>query len=164
VERQQQMDELMKAIVVHFHQDSGRLEAKAEMENRARAHRGKPRVPAESLVVQLALQDVIERVPTSRLTTADARTAPASRACTSRPRSNLAAGSTNRFIDGRSRSRWRRKDRAKWARPNVGAGLGGNHARRLIELVMRPCVHAAWAPKGPTLDALPLAFLALARP
>ncbi|WP_146069860.1 hypothetical protein [Cryobacterium sp. M15] len=65
----------MKAIVVHFHQDSGRLEAKAEMENRARAHRGMPRVPAESLVVQLALQDVIERVPTSRLTKADARTA-----------------------------------------------------------------------------------------
>ena len=51
------------------------MEAKAEMENRARAHRGKPRVPAESLVVQLALQDVIERVPTSRLTKADARTA-----------------------------------------------------------------------------------------
>lgn len=74
-ERQQQFDGLVKAIVVHFHQDSGRLEAKAEMENRARAHRGMPRGPAESLVVQLALQDVIERVPTSRLTKADARTA-----------------------------------------------------------------------------------------
>ncbi|TFD54162.1 hypothetical protein E3T43_13005 [Cryobacterium sp. Hh7] len=74
-ERQQQMDELAKAIMVHFHQDSERLNAKAEMENRARAHRGMPRVPAESLVVQLALQDVIERVPTSRLTKADARTA-----------------------------------------------------------------------------------------
>ena len=45
------------------------------MQNRARAHRGMPRVPAESLVVKLALQDVIERVPTSRLTKADARTA-----------------------------------------------------------------------------------------
>ncbi|WP_146066025.1 hypothetical protein [Cryobacterium sp. Y82] len=65
----------MKAIVVHFHQDSGRLDAEAEVENRARAHRGMPRVPAKSLVVQLALQDVIERVPTSRLTKADARTA-----------------------------------------------------------------------------------------
>ena len=74
-ERQQQMNELMKAIVVHFHQDGARLNAKAEMENRAPAHRGMPRVPAESLVVQLALQDVIERVPTSRLTKADARTA-----------------------------------------------------------------------------------------
>ncbi|WP_104133189.1 hypothetical protein [Cryobacterium sp. M91] len=75
VERQQQMNELMKAIVVHFHQDSARLDAQAEMENRARAQRGMPRVPAESLVVQLALQDVFERVPTSRLTKADARTA-----------------------------------------------------------------------------------------
>ncbi|TFD68170.1 hypothetical protein [Cryobacterium gelidum] len=74
-ERQQQFNGLVKAIVVHFHQDSGRLGAEAEMENRARAHRGMPRVSAESLVVQRALQDVIERVPTSRLTTADARTA-----------------------------------------------------------------------------------------
>jgi hypothetical protein len=32
-------------------------------------------VPVETLVVQLAPQDVIERVPTSRLTTADARSA-----------------------------------------------------------------------------------------
>ncbi|WP_158252479.1 hypothetical protein [Cryobacterium sp. Y57] len=32
-------------------------------------------MPAESLVVQLVLQDVIEWVPTSRLTTADVRTA-----------------------------------------------------------------------------------------
>ena len=53
-EREQQMDELMKAIVVLFHQDSGRLDAEAEMENRARAHRGMPRVPAESLVVACA--------------------------------------------------------------------------------------------------------------
>ncbi|MDJ0378500.1 hypothetical protein [Cryobacterium sp. PH31-L1] len=74
-ERQDQMDVLVKAIVVHFHQYSGRLVAKAEMENRARAHLGVPRVPAASLVVQLALQEVIERVPTSRLTQADARTA-----------------------------------------------------------------------------------------
>ena len=74
-DRQQQFDELVKAIVVHFHQDSARLDAKAAMENRARAHRGMPRVPAESLVVQLALQDVIERVPTSKLTKADARSA-----------------------------------------------------------------------------------------
>ncbi|MDJ0349629.1 hypothetical protein [Cryobacterium sp. PH29-G1] len=34
-----------------------------------------PRVPAKSSVVQFALQDVIERVPTSRLIQADARTA-----------------------------------------------------------------------------------------
>ena len=44
------------------------------MQNRARAHRVMPWVPAESVVVQLALQDVMERVPTSRLTKADART------------------------------------------------------------------------------------------
>ncbi|WP_140425748.1 hypothetical protein [Cryobacterium sp. N19] len=75
VERQQQFDALVKAIVVHFYRDSGRLEAKAEAENRARAHRGMPRVPVNSVAVQLALQDVIERVPTSRLTKADARTA-----------------------------------------------------------------------------------------
>ncbi|WP_104090863.1 hypothetical protein [Cryobacterium sp. N19] len=73
-ERQRQFDQLVKAVVVHFHQDSGRLDAEAEVENRARAHRGMPRVPTQSLVVQLALQDVIERMPTSRLTKADART------------------------------------------------------------------------------------------
>jgi hypothetical protein len=42
-ERLRLFDGLVKAIVVHFHQDSVRLEAKAEMENRARAHRGRPR-------------------------------------------------------------------------------------------------------------------------
>jgi hypothetical protein len=75
VERQRQFDQLVKAVVLHFQQDSERLDSEADMENRARAHRGMPRVPAESLVVQLALQDVIVRVPTSRLTKADARTA-----------------------------------------------------------------------------------------
>ena len=74
--QQQQLDVLVKAVVVHFHQDSARLNAEAEMENRARAHRGMPRVPTAALVVQLVLQDVIERVPTSsthvRFTIADA--------------------------------------------------------------------------------------------
>ena len=75
VERQREFNQLVKAVVVHCHQDSGRLDADAEVENRARVHRGMPRVPAKSLVVQLALQAVIERVPTSRLTKADVRTA-----------------------------------------------------------------------------------------
>jgi hypothetical protein len=36
---------------------------------------GKPRVPVESLIVWIALEEVIERVPTSRLTIEDLRRA-----------------------------------------------------------------------------------------
>lgn len=42
------------------------------MENIALSRLGKPRESVESLVVGLAMQEVSERVPTSRLTAADA--------------------------------------------------------------------------------------------
>lgn len=45
------------------------------MENKARAHRGKPRVPVQSLVVQLAMREISERVPTNWLAVDDAREA-----------------------------------------------------------------------------------------
>ena len=74
-ERQQQFDRLVKTVVAHVHRNSVRLGSDAEMENRAGAQRGRPRVPIESLVVQLAMQEVVERVPTNRLTIEDARNA-----------------------------------------------------------------------------------------
>ncbi|TFD44808.1 hypothetical protein E3T55_19795 [Cryobacterium frigoriphilum] len=75
IERQRQFDGLVKGIVAHMHRNSVRLRADAEMENKARAHRGKPQVPAEVLVVQIAMKQVSERVPTNRLTADDAREA-----------------------------------------------------------------------------------------
>jgi hypothetical protein len=74
-ERKQQFEGLVKALVTHVNRNGARLGIDAEMENLARRHRGKLRVPVESLVVQLALQDVIAHVPTSRLTAEDARSA-----------------------------------------------------------------------------------------
>lgn len=75
IERQQQFDQLVKAVVAHVNRNGTRLAADAEMENKARAHRGKPRVPAEKLVVQLALNEVREHSPTNRLVADDARDA-----------------------------------------------------------------------------------------
>ncbi|TFC34895.1 hypothetical protein [Cryobacterium sp. TMT2-14] len=74
-ERQEQFDRLVKTVVTHVHRNSARFVVDAEMENQARAHRGKPRVPVESMVVQFAMQEVIERMPTNRLTVEDAWTA-----------------------------------------------------------------------------------------
>ncbi|TFB88272.1 hypothetical protein E3O44_06290 [Cryobacterium algoricola] len=74
-ERQQQFDRLVKTVVAHVHRNSTRLSSTAEMENRAGAQRGRPRVPIESLIVRLATQEVMERVPTNRLTIEDARNA-----------------------------------------------------------------------------------------
>ncbi|GEP26454.1 hypothetical protein CLE01_10520 [Cryobacterium levicorallinum] len=74
-ERQQQFDRLVKTVVAQVQRNSARYVVDAEIENRARAHQGKPRASVESLVVQLAMEEVIERVPTSSLTIEDARTA-----------------------------------------------------------------------------------------
>ena len=74
-ERKQQFDRLVKTLVAEVHRKSARYGVDAELENRARAHQGKPRVSIESLVVQIALQEMIERVPTNRLTIEDARSA-----------------------------------------------------------------------------------------
>ena len=72
-ERQEQFDRLVKAVVAQVRRNLARYAVDADMENRARAQRGKPRVPVESMVVQFAMQEVIERMPTNRLTVDDAR-------------------------------------------------------------------------------------------
>ena len=74
-ERQEQFDRLVKTVVTQVHRNRARYAVDANVENQARAHRGKPRVPVESMVVRLAMQEVIERMPTHRLTVDDARRA-----------------------------------------------------------------------------------------
>ncbi|TFB71521.1 hypothetical protein E3O06_11790 [Cryobacterium glaciale] len=74
-ERQQQFDRLVKTVVAQVQRNSARYAVDAEVENRARTHHGKPRVSVESLVVQRAMEEVIERMPTSSLTIEDGRSA-----------------------------------------------------------------------------------------
>jgi hypothetical protein len=74
-ERKQQLERLVKAVVAHVDRNGTRLGVDAEMENFARSQRGRPHVPIEFLIVQLALQEVFERVPTDRLRIEDARNA-----------------------------------------------------------------------------------------
>jgi hypothetical protein len=74
-ERQRQFDELVKAVVVQMHRNSARYGVDAAMENMARVRRGMPRAPLELLVAQIAMQEVVTRVPTSRLTIDEARSA-----------------------------------------------------------------------------------------
>lgn len=72
-ERQEQFDRLVKAVITHVHRNRERYAVDAEMENQARAHRGKPRMPVESMVVRVAMQEMMERMPTNRLTAEDAQ-------------------------------------------------------------------------------------------
>lgn len=72
-ERKQQFERLLKTVVAEMHRDGTRFVAEAELENRARIHQGKPRAPVDSLAVQIALREVLERVPTSRLSIVDIR-------------------------------------------------------------------------------------------
>lgn len=74
-ERKQQFEFLIKTVAVEVIRNGARYGADAELENRARAHRGKPRLPLESLAVQIALQEVVPHVPTSMLTVEDVRSA-----------------------------------------------------------------------------------------
>jgi len=71
-ERQSQFDGLLSSVVARVHHNRAQYFLEADMENQVRAQRGKPRVPVDLLVVQLAMQQVVERVPTSRLTIEDA--------------------------------------------------------------------------------------------
>jgi hypothetical protein len=72
-ERDRQFDHLLRTLIAHTNSQRHRLELDVEMENRARAQRGFPHVQSDALLVQLALQDVVERVPTSQLTIANIR-------------------------------------------------------------------------------------------
>ncbi|TFB66159.1 hypothetical protein [Cryobacterium sp. Hz9] len=74
-ERQEQFERLVKTVVTQVHRNRARYVVDTEMENQARAHRGKPRVPVESTVVQFAMQEVIERTSTNGLTVEDAQNA-----------------------------------------------------------------------------------------
>lgn len=74
-ERKQQFERLVKSVVTVMHRDSARFVAEAELENRARAYQGKPRMAVDSLAVQIALREVLERNPTSRLSVEDVRSA-----------------------------------------------------------------------------------------
>jgi hypothetical protein len=74
-QRQRQFDVLVKAVVVQVQRNRARYSVDAEMENYARMRLGKPHATVETLVVQLVMQEVIERVPTSSLTIEDARSA-----------------------------------------------------------------------------------------
>ncbi|TFD46920.1 hypothetical protein E3T55_16230 [Cryobacterium frigoriphilum] len=73
IARQQQFDQIVKSVMAHGDRYQVRLAGDAKMENKARAHRGKPQVPAESLVVEIAMKQVSESMPTNRLTVDDAR-------------------------------------------------------------------------------------------
>jgi hypothetical protein len=72
-ERQQQFEQLLKTVIARVNNQRGRFDVEAEMENRALVQRGLPRVPADVLLVQLAMQEVVGRVATSRLTNSDIR-------------------------------------------------------------------------------------------
>jgi hypothetical protein len=74
-ERKQRIERLVRLVVAHTHRNLNRLSEEASMENVAMSRLGKPRVSVDSLLVRLAMEEVFERVPTSRLTFADARTA-----------------------------------------------------------------------------------------
>ncbi|WP_411700471.1 hypothetical protein [Conyzicola sp.] len=71
--RNRQFDRLLRAVVVHVNSQQHRLDRDVEMENRARAKRGLPRVRTDALLVQLALREVVERVPIDQLSTVDIR-------------------------------------------------------------------------------------------
>ncbi|TFD63733.1 hypothetical protein [Cryobacterium sp. Hb1] len=74
-ERRRQFENLVKMVVNDVGRNRDRYYSDSEFENRARMNRGMARVPIESLVVRLALQNVVQRVPTDRLTADVARDA-----------------------------------------------------------------------------------------
>ena len=74
-ERQGQFDLLVKTAVSDVHRGYTRYRAEVDVENRARADRGKPRAPVDALIVHLAMQEAFQRVPTNRLAIEDFRAA-----------------------------------------------------------------------------------------
>jgi hypothetical protein len=74
-EREQQFAHLVRALVNHLRSNEARLIAEAEIENKVRTVGGKTPLSVNSLVVQLGLYEVAGRVPMSRLTLGDTRSA-----------------------------------------------------------------------------------------
>lgn len=93
-ERRQQFERLVRSLIAHVERDLTRLYREAAFENRARRQHGRPPVPLESLIVQLATQELLPTLTTSRLSLEDARTA--GRAAKARIRLGVeTAGSTS---------------------------------------------------------------------
>ncbi len=139
-ERQQQLDEPMKAIVVHCHQDRWRLNAKAEMENRARAHRGDAAgagrvVGGTASAAGRHRARAHEQVDQSGCLDRRPHRGPERRNLAQISRRGRPIGSSTGapVVDGDERSEQNRP------LPTAGAGLGGTHARRWIELVRHLC-------------------------
>ncbi|MFE5671674.1 hypothetical protein ACFQ58_08695 [Agromyces sp. NPDC056523] len=74
-ERHEQLDQLVRAIVRQVEGHRERLTSEAALEIVARRRRGRESGSLESILVQLAAQEVVPLLNTSRLTTADARAA-----------------------------------------------------------------------------------------
>ncbi|MBB5641112.1 hypothetical protein BJ997_001660 [Cryobacterium roopkundense] len=74
-ERRLQLENVVNAVVTNANRNGKRYHSDSEVENRARANRGMPRVSINVLIVQLAFQDATERMPTNMLTADDARNA-----------------------------------------------------------------------------------------
>jgi hypothetical protein len=72
-QRDRQFDGLLRAVVAHADNQHRRFELDVELENLARAKRGLPPVRSDALLMQLALREVIERVPIDQLSTEDIR-------------------------------------------------------------------------------------------
>jgi hypothetical protein len=72
-QRDRQFDGLLRAVVTHADNQLHRIELDVKVENLARARRGLPRVRPDALLVQLALREVVERVPIDQLSTEDLR-------------------------------------------------------------------------------------------
>ena len=72
-ERKHQFECLLRTVVAHVNRHRTQLFVEAEIENRARLHRGLPRLESEALVVRLALMEVAQSLRTNRLTLADVR-------------------------------------------------------------------------------------------
>jgi hypothetical protein len=71
--RDRQFDQLLRAVVGHANNQRNRLVLETEIENRARSQRGRPRVRTDALLVQLALHEVVDRLPTDNLTVENIR-------------------------------------------------------------------------------------------
>jgi len=74
-EVQKQFALLVKTIVAQVHRNGERYSVDAELENTARNRRGKTSVPIDSLVVQIAMQEVFELLPPTRRTVQEAHNA-----------------------------------------------------------------------------------------
>jgi hypothetical protein len=71
--RDRQFDQLLRAVVARANNQRDRLALDVEVENLARARRGLPLVRTDALLVQLALREVVDRVPVNHLATDDIR-------------------------------------------------------------------------------------------